>query len=67
VKSPVDLVVTYADGTTQTFHQTPGIWATNIRQASVSLAVRKPVESIALSGGIWMDADASNDRWVAAR
>ena len=63
--SPVDLVVTYADGTTQSFHQTPAIWATNIRQASVSLAVRKSVESIALSAGIWMDADASNDRWVA--
>jgi hypothetical protein len=63
--APVDLVVAYADGTTETVHETPAIWAPNVNQATVTVAARKPVKSIALSGGIWMDADASNDRWTA--
>jgi hypothetical protein len=63
--APVDLVVTYADGTTETVHETPAIWAPNVTRATVAVVARKPVKSIALSGGIWMDADASNDRWVA--
>jgi hypothetical protein len=63
--APVNLVVTYRDGTTESVHKTPAIWSPNVKQAVVQVAVKKPVQSIALSGGIWMDADASNDRWVA--
>jgi hypothetical protein len=63
--APVNLVVTYRDGTTESVHQTPAIWRPNVKRAMVQLAAKKPVQSIALSGGIWMDADASNDRWVA--
>ena len=33
--------------------------------ATVQVSTKKPVQSIALSGGIWMDADASNDRFEA--
>ena len=63
--APVDLVVTYTDGTTETVHQTPAIWSPNVKQATVRLATRKTMKSIALDGGIWMDADATNDRWAA--
>ena len=62
--APVDLVVTYADGTTETVHETPAIWAPNVARATVQIAAKKPVKSIALSGGIWMDADPTNDRWM---
>jgi peptidase M1-like protein len=60
--APVNLVVTYGDGTTETMHETAAIWEPNVRRAAVRIAVKKPVQSIALSGGIWMDADPSNDR-----
>ena len=63
--APVNLVVTYKDGTTETVHQSPAIWAPNVTRATTQVAVKKPVQSIALAGGIWMDADASNDRWIA--
>jgi hypothetical protein len=61
----VNLVVTYTDGTKETVHETPTIWTANIKRATVRLKLRKPVQSIALDGGIWMDADASNNRWAA--
>jgi len=51
-------------GRRRAVHETPAIWAPNVKQATVTLAARKSVKSIALSGGIWMDADASNDGWV---
>ena len=63
--APVNLVVTYRDGTTESVHQTPAIWRPNVKRAVVQLATKKPVQSIALTGGIWMDADPSNDRWPA--
>ena len=62
--APVNLVVTYRDGTTESVHQTPAIWRPNVKRAVLQVATKKPVQSIALSGGIWMDADASNDRWT---
>jgi aminopeptidase N len=63
--SPVDLVITYADGSTETRHQTPRIWAANTSRATVALAARKPVTRISLGGGIFMDAQATNDTWDA--
>jgi hypothetical protein len=61
--APVDLVIAYADGTTETRHETPRIWAASPKRATLSLATRKPVRSISLGGGIFMDADSGNDKW----
>jgi aminopeptidase N len=63
--APVNLVMTYRDGTTATVHETPAVWMRDPRRATVQVTAAKPVQSIRLGGGIWMDADASNDRWVA--
>lgn len=63
--APVDLVVTFADGTIQTFHQTPAIWQTNQQQAIVKLPLKKKIQSVVLDGGIFMDADERNNRWPA--
>jgi hypothetical protein len=62
--APVDLVVRYADGTSETLHQTPAIWRADQRRATVTTP--KKAQSIQLEHGIWMDADMSNDRWPAA-
>jgi hypothetical protein len=63
--APVDLVVRYADGTSETLHQTPAIWRADPRRATVSLAATKAVASVQLEHGIWIDANTANDRWPA--
>ena len=61
--APVNIVVTYADGSTENFHQTPAIWQANQRQAKVTLTTKKEIKSLKLDGNIWMDADESNNMW----
>jgi hypothetical protein len=61
--APVDVVVKYADGTSETFHQTSAIWQANAQKATVTIPARKAVSSVTLGHGIWMDADTSNDGW----
>jgi hypothetical protein len=63
--APVDIVATYTDGTTETFHQTPAIWAKDQKQTSVNLSTKKTVKELTLEHGIWMDASRSNDVWPA--
>ena len=61
--APVNVVLQFTDGTTETFHQTPTLWQTNQSRATVSLPVTKKVQSVRLEGGIFMDADESNNTW----
>ncbi|AUD03721.1 M1 family metallopeptidase [Spirosoma pollinicola] len=63
--APVDVVLTFADGTTETIHQTPAIWQTNQKQAIVKIPTKKKIQSVSLQGGIFMDADESNNSWKA--
>ena len=63
--APVDVVVQYTDGTKETFHQTPAIWQANQSQAVVKVPTKKKVQSINLQGGIFMDADTTNNTWKA--
>ena len=65
IPAPVTLVVRYADGSADSLRQTSAIWKANGRRATVSLPSRKRVQSVSLDGGIWMDANAANDRWSA--
>jgi hypothetical protein len=59
--APVNVIVQYNDGTSDTLHQTPAIWKNNQQKATVSFKAKKSVQSISLDGGIWMDADESNN------
>ncbi|GAB3547241.1 M1 family metallopeptidase [Spirosoma fluminis] len=63
--APVDVVVQYADGAKETFHQTPAIWQSNQSQAVVKVPTKKKVQSVRLEGGIFMDADTANNTWKA--
>jgi hypothetical protein len=60
---PVDLEAHYGDGSSEVFHETPAIWESNLRRATVEIATRKPLQSLLLNGGIWVDADSTNNRW----
>ncbi len=61
--APVNVEVTYTDETKDTFHQTPSIWEKNQQQTTVTIKPKKEVKSIRLDGGIFMDADESNNSW----
>ncbi len=63
--APVDVRVRYSDGSTDVRHQTPAIWESDQRRATVAVATRKTLQSLQLDGGIWLDADSTNNRWTA--
>ncbi len=63
--APVDLRVRYGDGSTDTIHETPAIWESNQQLATVAIATRKAIQSLELEGGVWVDADSSNNVWAA--
>ncbi len=63
--APFDIIVTYSDGTTETFHQTPIVWEQNQKQISVVVKTDKTILSAVIDGGIFMDADTSNNKWTA--
>ena len=63
--APVDVRVKYTDGDSATFHQTPAIWEANQQRATVNIPARKTIRSLDLDGGIWMDADTTNNSWQA--
>jgi hypothetical protein len=64
---PFDLILHYSDGSSDVLHQTPAIWASNDKQAQIGFttAAGKKLLSLELQGGIYVDADMSNNRWKA--
>ena len=62
--APVDLRLTYRDGSHQTVHETPAMWEADQQHARVTIATRKALQSIGLDGGIFMDADTTNNQWT---
>jgi len=65
--APFDVVLKYADGTAESVHQTPAVWRANQKQATITVAAKKKLASLTINGGIWMDADPSNNTWTARR
>ncbi|MEZ5345885.1 MAG: M1 family metallopeptidase [Pyrinomonadaceae bacterium] len=62
--APVDIKVTFEDGSTGSFHQTPAIWAKNQNETTVNIPVKKAVKSVDLDGGIFVDANKTNNSWA---
>ncbi|MDQ2753881.1 MAG: M1 family peptidase, partial [Bacteroidota bacterium] len=61
--APFDLVVTFSDGSTQTLRETADVWSANQKATSVVIPSGKTVASAKIEGGIWEDADESNNTW----
>jgi len=59
---PVDLRVTYADGSTEILHRSPDLWRANQQQATIALPPGKAVKSVAFDHGLYLDADPRNDQ-----
>lgn len=63
--APFDLELHFTDGTDEVVHETPAVWHANQKRATVNVAAKKPLASLTIDGGIWMDADTTNNHWVA--
>jgi hypothetical protein len=63
--APFDLVLTYSDGTTETIHQTPAVWQKNQKQVTIDLKKDKTITTALIDGGIFMDANESDNKWVS--
>jgi hypothetical protein len=61
---PVDLEAHYGDGSNEVVHETAAIWAGDQRRATVTIPTGKSLQSLNLNGGIWVDADSTNNRWT---
>jgi hypothetical protein len=61
--APVDLVLSYSDGSTQRVHETPAIWQADSGKTTVHVRTRKTIRSVTLDGGIWMDAHPADNVW----
>ena len=61
---PFDVEVSYGDGTIESFHQTAGVWELNQKDIKVTIKSAKKIQSVTLNGGIFMDADESNNKWT---
>ena len=63
--APVNVVMKYSDGSTESLHQTPAIWAADQRKSTVRITTTKTVSAVTLDGGIWMDANMTDNKWTA--
>ena len=62
--APFDLVINYDDGTNERIHQTAGVWQADQKLARVNIATKKNISAVQIDGGIFMDADESNNKWI---
>ncbi len=65
--SPTNFLIQYEDSTSEKIHQTPAIWEKNQTQTVVKVLTKKKIKSLTLDGGIYMDADTSNNVWTAKK
>ncbi len=62
--APFDLVLNYADGSSEIEHQTPALWKTTMAEATVKVDTKKKLQSVKIDGGIFMDASESDNSWT---
>lgn len=61
--APFDVTVTYTDGFTASFHQTPAVWQKGEKSINLQFSTSKPVATVKLDGGIFMDATPKDNEW----
>ena len=64
---PFDLILHYSDGTSGSQHQTPAVWSKDQKNIVINMtpAAGKTLQSLEVNGGIFVDADPSNNKWQA--
>jgi hypothetical protein len=62
---PFDVVVEYADGSSERVHRTPAAWQADGRWTEVPVAGGKALRSVALDTGIFVDANPGDNTWAS--
>ena len=62
---PFDVVLTFADGSSERVHRTPAAWQADPRTTTVRVAGGKALRSLALDTGIFVDANPGDNTWAA--
>ncbi len=62
---PFDVVVTFADGSSETFRQGPAIWRDSPTAVTIIIEGGKEPVSITLNGGIFVDATPADNSWAS--
>ena len=62
---PFDVIARYADGSSDTTHHSSVVWQKNMSDVTVDLKTKKKISSIEIDGGIYVDADKTNNSWKA--
>jgi hypothetical protein len=60
---PFDVKIMNMDGKETIIHKTPAIWKENQKSATVVIEDAKAVKSISIDGGLFMDAQPSDNNW----
>ncbi|MEP6616188.1 MAG: M1 family metallopeptidase [Ginsengibacter sp.] len=60
---PIDLQVTFTDGSIKSIHKSPAIWEQNQKQVTISVSGTKVFRSAQILSGIFVDADEGNNTW----
>ena len=60
--APFNVVVNYLDGSSESLHQNAGIWEADQKFATVPVRTAKVIAAVQLNGGIFVDADPTNNR-----
>jgi len=58
---PFDILVTDAEGKTETIHKTPAVWKVNQKEMTMTINTNRKIKSIKLDGGIFMDATPADN------
>lgn len=60
--APVNIEVIYKDGSKESIHHTSALWKDQ-EINNIKINTSKNIQSLKLDGGIFMDADVSNNQW----
>jgi len=63
---PFDLIIHYSDGSSDLSHQTPAVWSKDQKNITIKMSpvTGKTIQSVEVNGGIFVDADPSNNKWM---
>jgi hypothetical protein len=62
---PVDLAISYSDGSTQRIHRTIACWKDGNKTVTLNFTANKKVEKLVLGNGFDADANKDDNIWVA--
>lgn len=60
---PFDLVLTYADGSSERIHRTPSVWKDTPRSTTFAVPTSKGLQSLAVDSGIFVDFYPADNTW----